>query len=88
MEQLRATAARLEPQGSQRLACSWNIKGDDDLVINGEADQIDSAVTKPSSKTPSAIPRKMAWSASSASKDKGWRPRGVIPRIDQRHGHR
>lgn len=45
MEQLRATAARLEPQAAE-AGVQLNIKGDDDLVINGEADQIDSAVTK------------------------------------------
>lgn len=45
MEQLRATVERLEPQARQ-AGVQLNIKGDENLVINGEAGQIDSAVTK------------------------------------------
>ncbi len=63
-----------------------DIKGDDDLVINGEADQIDSAVTK-------LIENAIGYSKEngvvsvSASKDKDG-DRAVIRVIDQRHGHR
>lgn len=58
-----------------------NIKGDDDLVINGEADQIDSAVTK-------LIENAIGYSKEngvvsvSASKDKDG-DRAVIRVIDQ-----
>ena len=45
MEQLRATVERLEPRARQ-AGVQLNIKGDENLVINGEAGQIDSAVTK------------------------------------------
>ena len=61
-----------------------NIKGDDDLVINGEADQIDSAVTK-------LIENAIGYSKEngvvsvSASKDKDG-DRAVIRVIDQGAG--
>ena len=61
-----------------------NIKGDDDLVINGEADQIDSAVTK-------LIENAIGYSKEngvvsvSASKDKDG-DRAVIRVIDQGTG--
>lgn len=80
MEQLRATAARLEPQAAE-AGVQLNIKGDDDLVINGEADQIDSAVTK-------LIENAIGYSKEngvvsvSASKDKDG-DRAVIRVIDQ-----
>ncbi|PJM77935.1 sensor histidine kinase [Bifidobacterium felsineum] len=45
MEQLRATVKRLEPEAEQ-AGVRLHLKGDDALVINGLADQIDSAVTK------------------------------------------
>ena len=83
MEQLRATAARLEPQAAE-AGVQLNIKGDDDLVINGEADQIDSAVTK-------LIENAIGYSKEngvvsvSASKDKDG-DRAVIRVIDQGTG--
>ncbi|KAB7789249.1 two-component system sensor histidine kinase [Bifidobacterium cebidarum] len=45
MEQLRATIKCLEPE-AERAGVQLRLKGDDALVINGLADQIDSAVTK------------------------------------------
>lgn len=45
MEQLRRVAERLEPLAAQSKV-QLNVAGDEDLVINGETDQIDSAVTK------------------------------------------
>lgn len=45
MEQLRATISRLQPEAEQ-AGVQLHLKGDDSLVINGLADQIDSAVTK------------------------------------------
>ena len=83
LEQLRATAARLEPQAAE-AGVQLNIKGDDDLVINGEADQIDSAVTK-------LIENAIGYSKEngvvsvSASKDKDG-DRAVIRVIDQGTG--
>ena len=80
MEQLEATVARLEPQAAA-AGVQLNIKGDDDLVINGEADQIDSAVTK-------LIENAIGYSKEngvvsvSASKDKDG-DRAVIRVIDQ-----
>ncbi|PLS24920.1 histidine kinase [Bifidobacterium imperatoris] len=45
MEQLRATVKHLQPEAEQS-GVQLMLKGDDALVINGLADQIDSAVTK------------------------------------------
>ncbi|MBT1175626.1 ATPase [Bifidobacterium sp. LC6] len=45
MDQLRATIDRLQPE-AQQAGVELRLKGDDALVINGLADQIDSAVTK------------------------------------------
>ncbi len=45
MGQLRQVAERLEPLAAQSKV-QLNVAGDEDLVINGETDQIDSAVTK------------------------------------------
>jgi signal transduction histidine kinase len=45
MDQLRAVMGRLEPQATA-ADVRLNLSGDDSLVINGEAGQIDSAVTK------------------------------------------
>ncbi|PJM79404.1 sensor histidine kinase [Bifidobacterium scaligerum] len=45
MDQVRAVAERLQPQ-AERDGVRLNIKGDADLVINGDKDQIDSALTK------------------------------------------
>lgn len=83
MEQLRATAARLEPQAAE-AGVQLNIKGDDDLVINGEADQIGGTVTK-------LIENAIGYSEEngvvsvSASKDKDG-DRAVIRVIDQGTG--
>ena len=79
----RFTVARLEPQAAA-AGVQLNIKGDDDLVINGEADQIDSAVTK-------LIENAIGYSKEngvvsvSASKDKDG-DRAVIRVIDQGTG--
>lgn len=45
MEQLRQVTERLEPLAAQS-GVRLNVVGDEGLVVNGEADQIDSAVTK------------------------------------------
>lgn len=45
MDVLRVTMQRLEPE-AQRADVRLNLKGDDALVVNGQADQLDSAVTK------------------------------------------
>ena len=74
MEQLRATAARLEPQAAE-AGVQLNIKGDDDLVINGEADQIDSAVTKLIENANRLFQGK--WRGQRVRiQRQGWRPRG------------